>query len=139
MASAAGLCYPQARRHPGQNRTRFNLHLEVAFRHADLADVNISNRCHPQEHTVGYLERDPNQTAVPSTRRRLCLNVLLSRISIALIYSVFVRETRWWRQLESNQPWAALAFRLAPRDLSPCNGDATGIRTRDYRRERPTS
>ena len=25
----------------------------------------------------------------------------------------------WWRQLESNQSWAALAFRLAPRDLSP--------------------
>lgn len=35
----------------------------------------------------------------------------------------------WWRQLESNQSWAALAFRLAPRDLSPYNGSTTEIRT----------
>lgn len=28
----------------------------------------------------------------------------------------------WWRHLESNQAWAALAFRLAPRDLSPYGG-----------------
>ena len=45
----------------------------------------------------------------------------------------------WWRQLESNQSQAALAFRLAPRDLSPYNGDGIGIRTHNYRRERPAS
>lgn len=53
-------------------------------------------------------ERDLNPSAVPSTRRRLCLNVLLSRIFIALIDSVFYGETGETRTLDLRNAIAAL-------------------------------
>lgn len=53
-------------------------------------------------------ERDLNPSAVPSTRRRLCLNVLLSRIFIALICSVFNGGTGEARTLDLRNAIAAL-------------------------------